>query len=308
MISVIFPTYNEEGNVIELHRRLKKTLEDIGELYEIIAVDGPSTDGTLEQLKSLSPIKIIVFAKRMGQAAALSEGMKVARGETVVFIDADLQNRPEDIPKLINKLKDGYDVVSGWREDRDDPLHRKMLSRFGNALTGLVMGGTLHDFSSPFKACRKEVLRGVVLYGEMHAFFPALLHARGARITEVSVGHDMRKAGTTKYSSIKVAKIFADLMVLKFFSDYFTRPLLFFGGWGLFLIFLGFVAGGAAVLLKIMELWNFTQTPLPILATFFIVVGILLIMMGFLAEILFRIYYESKDRDFYVIREVIERK
>ncbi|MAG12682.1 glycosyltransferase [bacterium] len=308
MLSVIFPTYNEEGNVLELHARLKKTLDTIGEPYEIIASEGPSTDNTLPLLKSLSPIKIIVFVKKMGQAAALNEGIRQAQGDIVVLLDADLQNSPEDIPKMLERLREGYDSVSGWRKNRHDPLHRKLLSRFANALTSRVVGVELHDFSSPFKVCRKEAFRNIMLYGEMHAFVPAIFHAHGFKITEVPVEHSERRSGKTKYSSLKVAKIFTDLMVVKFFSDYFARPLLFFGGWGLVSMFLGFVAGVVAIVLKFMGLWTFTQTPLPVLAALFIIVGVLLVMMGFLAEILFRIYYENKGRTPYIVKEVLENK
>ncbi len=306
MISVIFPTHNEEGNVLELHGRLKKTLDEIGEEYEIIAVDDCSIDETVSKLKTLSPIKIIVFAKNMGQSAALNAGICAAEGDIVAILDADLQNNPEDIPILLKKLREGYDVVSGRRVNRKDPLYRKIISLVANFLTYKVMGIKLHDFAAPLKVCRKEVLDGVVLYGGMHSFLPAILYARGAKVTEVPVGHNERKHGKTKYTSSKLAKAFADLMVVKFLSDYLARPLLFFGGLGLFSIFLGFVSAGASLTMKVMEIRNITQTPLPILATLFVVVGVLLIMMGFLAEMLLRIYFETKGRTPYIIKSIIE--
>jgi len=308
MLSVIFPTYNEEGNVKELHARLVKTLTSLGVQYEIIAVDDCSTDNTVTHLKPLKPIKIIVFARNMGQSAALNAGMREAQGEVVVFLDADLQNNPEDIPLLLAKIKEGYDAVSGWRVNRQDPLHRRFISRCANYTTYKVTGLRLNDFATPFKVCRKEVLEGVVLYGGMHSFLPAILHARGARVTEIPVPHNERISGNTKYPVSKLAKAFADLMVVKFLSDYLARPLLFFGGWGIFSIFLGVISGVAAFILKVMEIRNITQTPLPILATLFIVVGLLLIMMGFLAELLLRIYYETKDRTPYVVKTIIENK
>src|SRR3989344_5994125 len=308
MISVIFPTYNEEGNVVELHRRLKKTLEEIGKPYEIIVVDGPSTDKTLSLLKTLTPIKIIVFTRNVGPVSALNEGSREAKGDIIVIIDADLQSNPEDIPKLLDKLEEGYDVVYGWRKNRIDPLPRKIISKFANLLVSWVTGVRLRDFGSQFKVCRKEAFQDIMLYGEMHAFLHIIPHMRGFRVADVPVQNNERKSGKTKYSLFKVAKIFVDLVVLKFFSDYFARPLLFFGGWGAFSIFLGMIAGGSAITLKIMGLWTFTQTPLPILTALLVVVGVLLIMMGFLAEILFRIYYENKGKTPYIVREVIENK
>ena len=308
MISVIFPTYNEEGNVIELHQRIKKTMDTLGEPYEIIASDGPSTDNTVSFLKTLHPIKIIIFARNLGPAAALDAAIKEARGDIIVIIDADLQSDPEDIPKLLNKLREGYDVVAGWRKDRRDPTHRKILSRCANALVRFITGVKLHDFGAQFKACRREALEDIMLYGGMHGFLHVIPHTRGFKVTEVSVGHNERKSGKTKYSLFRVASIFMDLLVVKFFSDYFARPLYFFGGWGMVSMFLGFLVGGIAVVLKILGSWTFTQTPLPVLAALFIIVGVLLIMMGFLAEILFRIYYEGRGKMPYVVKEMIENK
>ena len=308
MISVVFPTYNEEGNVLELHARLKKTLDDIGEPYEIIATDGPSTDNTLPLLKTLSPIKIIVFARNMGPASALDAGIKATKGDKIVIIDADLQSNPEDIPKLLKKLNEGYDVVSGRRLNRKYPFHRRLISRCANFLIRSVTGIKLQDFGSQFKMCKKEALEDIMLYGGMHAFLHVIPFMRGFKVAEVPVENNERKFGKTKYSLFRVAKIFVDLMVVKFFADYFAQPLMFFGGWGIVSILLGFVSGGISIILKLLEIRTFTQTPLPTLTALLIVVGVLLVMMGFLAEILFRIYYENKGRTPYNIKEIIENK
>ncbi|MBI4118630.1 MAG: glycosyltransferase family 2 protein [Parcubacteria group bacterium] len=308
MISVVFPTYNEEGNVRELHARLKKTLDEMHEPYEIIAVDAPSTDNTLAILKTLRPLKIVVFGHRTGPASALNEGLRQAKGDVVVIIDADLQENPEDIPKLVSKLREGYDMVATLRMGRKDTWGRRLISRCANLVTRTITGLHIRDFGSQFKVARREVFQDLFLYGEMHAFIPAICHARGFKVTEVPIVYNERKSGKTKYSVFRVATLFLDLLVVKFFADYFMRPLMFFGGWGLASIFLGIVTAGAAIVLKLMGLWTFTQTPLPLLASLLVVVGMLLFMMGFLAEILFRIYYEGRGKMPYIVREVIENK
>lgn len=306
MISVIFPAYNEEKNVELLYRRIRESLQKIGEDFEIVAINDGSTDGTLKVLKGLSPITIIAFAKNKGQSAALDAGIKKSRGNIIVTIDADLQNDPNDIPLLVSKIQEGYDVVSGWRIHRHDTVLRKIISHFANWLTSHMTGLYLHDSAAPLKAMRKSVLQGVNLYGEMHSFLPAVLFARGAKVTEVPVRHFERKFGKSKYHPAKLMKSFADLLVVKFMSDYMARPFLFFGGWGFVSIILGLLAGIASVVLKLLGVFYLTQTPLPTLATLFIVVGVLLIMIGFLAEIMLRIYYENKGVTPYVVKEIIE--
>ncbi|MDP3725796.1 MAG: glycosyltransferase family 2 protein [bacterium] len=308
MISVIFPAYNEEKNVGILHKRIYETLQKIGKDFEIIAVDDGSTDATLEELKKLSPLIIISLAKNKGQSAALDAGIKKSKGDIVVTIDADLQNDPEDIPLLIEKLNLGYDVVSGWRVDRYDSFARKIISRIANRLTSKITGLPLHDSAGPLKAMRAHVLKELNLYGEMHSFLPAILYARGARVIEIPVRHVKRSSGKSKYYPTKLMKSMADLLVVKFMSDYLSRPFLFFGGWGLFSIFLGIVAGALSLTLKIMGIFYLTQTPLPILATLFFVVGVILVMIGFLAEIMLRIYYENKGGTPYIVKEITENR
>ncbi|MBI2048136.1 MAG: glycosyltransferase family 2 protein [Parcubacteria group bacterium] len=308
MISVIFPAYNEEKNVGTLHKKIYEVLKGIGNDFEIIAVDDGSTDDTLKELKKLSPLTIVSFAKNKGQSAALDAGIKKSKGDIIVTIDADLQNNPDDIPLLIEKLNVGYDVVSGWRAHRHDSFARKIISRIANRLTSSISGLQLHDSAGPLKAIRRKVLQEVNLYGEMHSFLPAILYARGARVTEIPVSHLNRISGKSKYHPAKLMKSFADLLVVKFMSDYMARPFLFFGGWGIVSIFLGFVSGFAAIILKLMGLFHLSQTPLPTLTVLFIVVGVILIMMGFLAEIMLRIYYENKNATPYIVKEIIENK
>lgn len=308
MISVIFPAYNEEKNVSVLHQQILAALESRNDDFEIIAVDDGSTDHTLAELKKLYPLTIISFAKNKGQSAALDAGIKRARGDIIITIDADLQNDPRDLNLLVDKIDEGYDVVSGRRQNRRDNAGRKIISRLANQLTFRMTGLPLHDVASPLKAIKRSVLKGVNLYGEMHSFLPVVLFARGARVTEVPVQHFNRAAGSSKYHPIKLMKSVADLLVVKFMSDYMSRPFLFFGGWGLASIGLGGIAGGASLILKLFEIRNITQTPLPILATLLIVVGVILAMMGFLAEIMLRIYYETRRETLYIIREVIENE
>ena len=195
MISVVFPAYNEEDNVSGLHAAIKKVLDGYGEEYEIIAVENGSTDGTLAKLKRLSPVKIIAIAKNIGQTAGLDAGLKAARGDVVVTLDADLQNDPSDIPNLVKKIREGYDVVSGWREERHDNFGRRLLSRSANWLTRKATGLYLHDHACALKAYRKKVLEGVHLYGEMHVFLPALLYGRGAKVAGTVVAPHARTQG-----------------------------------------------------------------------------------------------------------------
>lgn len=306
MISVVFPAYNEEGSVEALHKALKGVLDKIGRPYEIIAVENGSTDQTLERLKKLSPIKIVAIAKNIGQTAGLDAGLKFAKGEVIITMDADLQNDPEDIPALIAKMNEGYDVISGWRKSRQDPMERKILSRFANWLTRKVTGLYLHDHACALKAYRAAVLKGVHLYGEMHVFLPAYLFLRGAKVAEVEVHHHSRKTGLSKHNFLKAVKDISDLLTVKFLTST-IRPLLIFGGFAILSWFLAFLAGGYAIYLKIFEDLNFGRSPLPLAASLFLISGLVLFAMGFLAELLLRNYYESTGKTPYNIKEFIEK-
>lgn len=306
MLSVVFPAYNEEKNVGELHRRILSVLKNGGEPFEIIAVDNASSDGTLAELKKLSPITIVSLAYNIGQTAGLDAGIHDAHGEIIITMDADLQNDPSDIPALVAKIREGYDVVSGWRVKRNDSFGRRLLSRLANGLTARMTGLHLHDSACALKAYKKEVIQPVHLYGEMHVFLPAYLYMRGAKVAEIPVQHHARVAGVSKHYFMKAVKDIFDLITIKFLAGLSGRPLIFFGGMGVVSGGLGIVVGLLSVYLKVAGLRNFGQTPLPILAVFFVLAGILFFMMGFLAELLLRVYFESNRKTPYTIRERIK--
>lgn len=308
MISIIFPAYNEEGNVAELHRRILSAAKALGEPFEIIAVNNASTDRTRDELMKLAPLRIISLAQNIGQTAGLDAGIHAARGDIVVTMDADLQNDPNDIPRMLAKMKEGYDVVVGWRKDRHDSWGRRVLSHAANWLTRRVTGLHLHDYACALKAFRKKFMEGVHLYGEMHVFLAAILQARGARVTEIEVAHHKRHAGVSKHFFMKAVRDIADLFTIKFLFTYAARPLVFFGGWAMGSIGIGFLSGILAVILKLADIRNFGQTPLPIVMTLFIILGVILFMMGFIAELMLRIYYEGRKETPYTISEVIENE
>lgn len=307
MISVVFPAYNEESTIEELHRRLDAVLRSSGEPYEIIAVDDGSSDRTIEKLKNLSPIKVIVFVRNFGKNAALEAAFKEAKGDVVITIDADLQNPPEEIPKIIEAIRGGADVVVGRRMQRGDPFLRRMFSRFANLYIAALTGLRLHDFGCGLKAYRRVFLSDVsLLGGYSFNFWPILAHARGARVMEVSIEHRARLSGHSKYSIQKMLSRAFDLLSIKFFFSYFWKPLRFFGGWGLFFL----VAGGGvfmwATALKLYFFRNYSDNPLLLISVLFVILGVMLFMIGFIAEILLRIYYEVKKDTAYMIRTVIE--
>ncbi len=305
-LSIVFPAYNEEKNVAELHQRLLKALQGFGEPFEIIAVNNASIDQTLAELKKLSPIKIISLAYNIGQTAGLDAGIHDAKGEIIITMDADLQNDPTDIPLLVSKIREGYDVVSGWRQERHDSFERRILSRLANWLTARVTGLYLHDSACALKAYRREVIQQVHLYGEMHVFLPALLYMRGAKVAEIPVRHHARQFGVSKHYFFKAVKDIFDLLTIKFLTGLDGRPLLFFGGIGVVSGCLGFISAAVAVYLRLAGILHLGQTPLPILAVFLVLAGILFFMMGFLAELMLRMYFENSHKTPYTIKERIE--
>ena len=308
MLSVVVPVYNEEGNVTALHQSVKDALLKLGQPFEIIFIDDGSEDRTFEIMKSLKPLKAIRFQRNFGQTSAMDAGFNLARGDIIVTLDGDLQNDPRDIGALVQKLNEGYDVVSGWRQDRKDSFGRRILSSAANWLTWKMTGLSLHDHACALKAYRKDIFKGVHLYGEMHVFLPAYLHGRGAKVTEIPVRHDPRHSGVSKHSLMKAVKDISDLVTVHFLSQHMNRPLLFFGGSSLLMCALGLLAAAAATVLKIMGLRNYGQTPLPILAVFLVIIGFLLFMMGFLAELILRVYFESQGKTPYIIKENVENK
>lgn len=306
MISVVIPVRNEEQNVAPLHAKLTAALAALGEPFEIIFSDNASTDGTVAALRALPRVKVLLLARDFGQTSNLDAAIHESRGDVVITMDGDQQNDPSDIPRLIAKIREGYDAVSGWRQDRRDAPSRRALSRLANWLTARISGLALHDSACALKAYRGELLRSVHLYGEMHVFLPALLYLRGARVAEIPVRHHERVHGISKHYFMKAVKDIADLLTIKFIAGIGGRPLVFFGGVGVLSALLGAISAGVAIYLKFAGMRNFGQTPLPILTVFFFIAGLILFMLGFLAELLVRVYYETTNRTPYVIREKFE--
>lgn len=308
-LSIVIPVYNEAGNLEALLKELFSVLSETESSYEIIAVDDSSRDESftiLSQIAALrKELKVIRFQANFGQTAAISSGIAHSLGEIIVLMDSDLENDPHDIPKLLEKIGGGYDVVSGWRKERWKKrfLTRKLPSICANWLISKITGVKLHDYGCTLKAYRREVLTGVQLYGEMHRFIPAYAYWRGAKVTEISVNFRERLAGKSNYGISRTVSVLLDLVLIKFLDKYMNKPMHFFGGIGLSSFLLGLVAGSSAIALKILGMRDFVETPLPILTALFIVVGVQLIVMGVIAEILMRTYYESQNKRPYHIKE-----
>jgi glycosyltransferase involved in cell wall biosynthesis len=311
-LSVIVPVFNEEECLPRLHDELRPVMESLGSSYEIIYVDDGSRDGSLDFLRTLaereSQVRVIRFRRNFGQTAALAAGMDQARGDILVFLDADLQNPPGEIPKLLAKLDEGYDVVSGWRKNRQDAaLMRKFPSRLANALISWVSGVHLHDYGCTLKAYRRDVMENVRLYGEMHRFIPAYAFWAGANVTEIPVEHRARAAGYSKYGINRTVKVVLDLLTLKFLSSYSTTPIYLFGGMGAFSMLGAFAIWALVVYQRFFEQVRVNRNPLFILGFFFLLTGVLLITQGLLAELVMRTYHESQGKPPYVIREIIQK-
>jgi len=314
-ISIVLPILNEEKNLEELHSRLTDTLAKLGREYEIIAVDDGSTDGSFEALKQLhhqNPrLKVIRFRRNFGQTAAISAGFHHARGDVIITMDSDLQNDPVDIPRLLDKIDEGYDVVSGWRADRwkGKFLSRRLPSILANRLIAGMTGVKLHDFGCTFKAYRKEVIDNINLYGEMHRFIPALAKWIGAEITEMKVKNHPRKYGKSKYGISRTTRVILDLMTVKFLLTFSTRPIQIFGLMGLGSGLVGFLICLYLSIGKLFfpsEATSLTKRmPMLLLGILLILVGVQLITMGLLAEIMVRTYHESQRKPIYVIKEII---
>ena len=309
-LSILIPVYNEEGNLSVLHEKLANVLKKTGMPYEIIFVDDGSSDGSLEVLLDIRDrnpnVKIISFSRNFGQTAALSAGIDFSKGDILIPMDGDLQNDPEDILVLLQKIAEGYDVVSGWRKGRKDPfLTRRLPSVVANKIISWIGGVSLHDYGCTLKAYRRDILKNIRLYGEMHRFIPIYAQWIGARVAEIPVRHSPRGSGSSKYGMSRVFKVILDLMVVKFLLSYSQKPIYVFGGIGLLMILAAFLSGGYAIYLKLFEEVSFILTPLPLLCVLLLVLGSLSILMGFLAEILTRTYYESQGKPTYQIKETI---
>jgi glycosyltransferase involved in cell wall biosynthesis len=310
MVSVITPIYGEEDNIEPLFRALLPVLRGLGRDFEIIAVNDGSRDSSLQRLRAASTnipeLRVISFRRNYGQTAAIMAGIDYASGEFIVTIDADLQNDPEDIPALLAKLDEGFDVVSGWRQVRKDHvLRRNFLSRIANVVISWISGVHLKDYGCTLKAYRSDVLKDVRLYGEMHRFIPIYASWMGARTTELPVRHHARQFGYSKYGLERVAKVILDLMVVKFLDQHFVKPIYVFGGFGLLTLAVSFISAATVLYLKIFKGISMILTPLPLLTALTFLVGLMSLLMGLLAEMLVRTYFESQGRASYHVRELI---
>ncbi len=312
-ISVVIPCFEEVQTLPRLIPALDQCVADLaaaGRPTEVLVIDDGSHDGTWPALVNAAQsrpwLRLLRFRRNFGQTAAMSAGFAHARGAYIVPIDADLQNDPGDIALLVTRLEEGYDVVSGWRKDRQDKaLTRKLPSLIANWLIGKIGGVPLHDYGCTLKAYRREILAPVRLYGEMHRFIPIYAKWAGARVTEQVVRHHARKEGQSKYGLGRTFKVVLDLMTVKFLGDYSTKPLYFFGRWGMFLCFLGLVSGGVTVAQKVLYGDYAHRNPLLLLAVMLFLLGMQLLGMGLLAELQVRTYHESQSKPTYLIAEEV---
>jgi glycosyltransferase involved in cell wall biosynthesis len=309
-ITVTIPLYNEAENIPILYKRVRDALESLGRSWELILVNDGSKDGSTTVLDEIAAndarVTVVHFKRNFGQTAAFMAGLDYARGQVIVPMDGDLQNDPADIGKLIAKLDEGFDVVSGWRKDRkDNAMKRNFPSRVANAIISSVSGVPLHDYGCSLKAYRRNVLEGVKLYGEMHRFVPIYASWNGARVTEMEVTHHPRLYGESKYGLERIIKVVLDLLVVKFLFRYSGKPIYIFGGFGLLAILFGGVTGIWALVLKLFFGTSLIQTPLPLLTIFLGSVGVLSILMGLLAEMLNRTYHESQGKSVYRVGRIV---
>ena len=312
-LSLFLPVFNEEGNLELLHEKIISAMEALGQSFEVIYIDDGSTDRSLALLENFAAadarVRVITFRRNYGQTAAMAAGIDAARGEVLIAMDADLQNDPADIRRLLAKLDEGYDVVSGWRKDRNDLyLTRILPSRIANRMISNISGVSLHDYGCSLKAYRREVLKGVTLYGEMHRFIPIYASWAGGRVTEIPVVHHPRIAGKSKYGLARTIKVIFDLLTVKFMTSYLTKPLYIFGWAGVLAFALSFISAALAFLMKYAG-WphqaSFIQTPLPVMSMIMMVLGIQLFLMGLIAEMLVRTYHESQGKQIYSIKTKI---
>ncbi len=309
-ISIVVPIYNEEDNIEALHEAVTAALAGSGLDYELILVDDGSSDGSFPLLKTIAGrdgrVRVIRFRRNFGQTAAMAAGFDSAQGRVVVPMDGDLQNDPVDIPRLLAKINDGYDVVSGWRKDRQDTfINRRLPSILANGLISRLTGVYLHDYGCTLKAYRREVLDGINLYGEMHRFVPALASQVGARVTELPVQHHPRLHGTSKYGISRTMRVVLDLMTVTFLLTYSTKPIQLFGKWGVYTIFAGLLSGGITLYMKLFDHVSMNRNPLLILTAFLLFMGVQFIVLGLLGEVNARTYYEAQGKPIYVVKEKI---
>jgi glycosyltransferase involved in cell wall biosynthesis len=307
-VSVIVPVLNEAASLTELAKGLKKEMEQLGRSWEIIFINDGSTDHSDEILNGLAEtdhrIRVIHFRRNFGQTAAMMAGFDFARGDILIPIDGDGQNDPADISRMLELLEQGYDVVSGWRKDRQDKfIQRNLPSILANRLISVVSGVRLHDFGCSLKAYKRTVVDGIRLYGEMHRFLPIYASWHGAKITEVVVNHHPRRTGRSKYGLERVGKVLLDLLVVKFLDSAAQKPMYVFGGCGIFNLILSVAAFLWMLYLKIFKDFPFITTPVPLIVVMTFMIGMMCILLGLLAEMIMRTFYESQGKPIYNVRE-----
>jgi glycosyltransferase involved in cell wall biosynthesis len=307
MISITIPIYNEQGAIGGLFAKIKEVMDRHGLPYEVIFVNDGSSDGSKALLDALADahpeVKVVHFRRNFGQTAAMMAGFDHASGDVIIPMDGDHQNDPEDIPRMLAKLEEGYDVCSGWRRDRqDNALQRNIPSMMANRLISAISGVQLHDFGCSLKAYRAEVVKDVRLYGEMHRFLPIYAKWHGARITELPVNHFARTTGHSKYGLERVTKVILDLVTVKFLDKYMMKPMYLFGFWAFASLAASLLFGGWAVYMRFHG-YYFTQTPLPMMAVFAFMTAVICILLGLLAEMITRTFHESQDKSIYLVKE-----
>ena len=309
-LSIVVPVYDEEQNLVPLTDQLLATLTDLGRDFEIIFINDGSTDGSADVLDELAAgderIRVVHFKRNFGQTSAMMAGLDFASGDIIIPIDADLQNDPADIPRLLERLDEGYDVVSGWRKDRkDDTLRRNLPSWIANRIISRISGVRLHDYGCTLKAYRRSIVEDIRLYGEMHRFLPVYASWSGARTTELPVNHHPRKAGRSKYGLKRVIKVPLDLLVVKFLGDYSQKPIYVFGGFGLISHALALLTFALMIYYKFWGGKSFIETPLPTLAALLVLMGFMSMLLGLIAELVVRTYHESQDKPTYIVGRTV---
>lgn len=316
-LSLFLPVLDEEDNLRPMHTKIASALDALGKTAEVIYVDDGSTDKSLDILKEIAAsdnrVRVLSLRRNYGQTAAMSAGIDAAKGDILIPMDADLQNDPADIKRLLDKLDEGYDVVSGWRKNRQDKLvSRKIPSQIANRIISWIGGVPLHDYGCSLKAYRRDVIQDVRLYGEMHRFIPIYASWAGARVTEIPVDHHARTMGKSKYGISRTIKVVFDLMTIKFMASYGTKPIYVFGTFGMLAFVASILAGLYAIFLKFANYLglpqyhaDFVETPLPVMCIVMFAISIQFFLMGLLAELLVRTYHESQNKSIYAVREKI---
>jgi len=311
LISVVIPVYNEEQNIRILYNEVTQALSGLPNLYEILFIDDGSSDGSTTVLKEIAKndkkVKLIVLKRNYGQTAALSAGIEISKGELIITMDADLQNDPKDITLLVDKINEGYDLVSGWRKDRKDYFfNRRLPSLIANYLISKITGLKLKDYGCSLKVYKREFLKNINLYGEMHRFISVYVYSMGGKIAEIEVNHRKRQYGVSKYGIGRTSKVILDLITVKFlFGNYSTSPLYFFGKWSFLSILTGVICGVVTLVEKIIGGYWVHKNPLILVSIFFILIGTQVIFIGLLAEMNMRIYYETTKKSTYLVEDKV---